>query len=117
MLHFFRRIGIALVGLTTSLSACEPTTPSNDEKSGDIGIVREQITVGPDILDCKGVAPMKCMLVNGALFHEAIEGFVHTPGTSYVLEVERSPRFPEGSLIRDASPFSYRLIRVLSTNP
>ena len=70
--------------------------------------------VGPDLVDCVGVGPQKCMLVKESegtdweFFYDGIEGFDHVEGVSYVLEVEITEvKDPPA----DASSLHYRLLR------
>ncbi len=96
-----------LVFLAIAVGAC----------SGD-RVVR--MWVGPDLVDCVGVGPRKCLLVKDSedadreFFYDGIEGFVHTEGLSYVLEVEitevEDPPVDGGSL-------HYRLVRMVESTP
>ena len=92
------------------LTACMPT-PDDREA------VTQLVTVGPSRVDCVGVAPQRCLVVDGDLFYDTIEGFSHVEGTSYVLEVERQ-RMCGGrtgaTCPADASAFRYILKRVVS---
>lgn len=65
--------------------------------NGDDGAVSENIQrlwVGPQLVDCVGVAPQKCLLIRrtedgqAEYFYDSIEGFTHEAGTSYVIDVE-----------------------------
>ncbi len=49
--------------------------------------VTEVFLVGPDLVPCEGVAPMECMVVNGRLFYDVINGFTHEPGFYQVIRV------------------------------
>ena len=81
--------------------------------------VSQLVTVGPSRVDCVGVAPQSCLVVDGELFYDTIEGFNHVEGRSYVLEVERR-RMCGGrtgaECPADASAFRYILKRVVSQN-
>lgn len=93
-----------------ALVACMPTP---DEQEA----VTQLVTVGPTRVACEGVAPQTCLVVDGQLFYDTIEGFSHSEGSSYVLEVERR-RMCGGrtgaSCPADASAFRYILKRVVS---
>ena len=78
----------------------------------------EEITlyVGPELVDCVGVGPQKCMLVKTEpdgeyqYFYDQIQGFEYEEGYTYELlvevdEVENPPA--------DASSLSYTLIEVV----
>ena len=73
------------------------------------------VTVGSELKDCEGVAPMKCFEVNEQLFYESIEGFDYEEGYVYRLRIERTDLYPgEKEPPQDASRYSYRLIEVVS---
>jgi hypothetical protein len=63
--------------------------------------------VAPEKQECTGVGPRECLVVNGELFYEEIEGFDFEPGFSYILEVERTER---QNVPADRSSYNYRLI-------
>ena len=74
-----------------------------------------EFAVGPEIRDCVGVAPMRCMVGNGELFYDAIEGFDYVEGFDYLLRVERYDAWPDQEEPpQDASRYGYRLIEVIS---
>ena len=73
------------------------------------------LIVGPELKDCVGVGPMKCLEVNGELFYETIEGFDHEEGFIYRLKIERYNAWPDDEEPpQDASIYGYRLIEVMS---
>ena len=74
-----------------------------------------EVTVGPEREDCVGVAPMRCLVVDGELFYESIEGFEHEKGYEYRLQIERYDAWPgQAEPPQDASRYGYRLIEVIS---
>lgn len=101
---------------TTEAPAVETSLPPADAKpnpppAGQLMFVHESL------VDCEGVAPMKCMQVRSnesedwTWFYDSIEGFTHEPGYRYelrveVTEVENPPA--------DGSSKRYRLIEVVS---
>ena len=76
-----------------------------------------EVEVGPDLVDCVGVAPMKCMVVDGKFFYDRIEGFDFEEGYDYRLRIERYEAYPGREPPQDASMYGYRLIEVLSKTP
>ena len=61
-------------------STAEPTVESTtDPTVYSTGEVME-ITIGPDLVDCVGVVPQKCMVVNGTLFYDSIDSFNYKEG-------------------------------------
>lgn len=75
----------------------------------------EMMTVGPSTVDCVGLVPKKCLVVNGEYFYDDIIGFTHEPGYTYELEVRVEPR-PE-PLPADASDAVYYLVHEISRTP
>ena len=68
-----------------------------------------EFAVGPELRDCVGIVPMRCMVVNGEFFYDAIEGF------DYLLKVERYDAWPDQEEPpQDASRYGYRFIEVIS---
>ena len=78
----------------------------------------QRLWIAPELVDCVGVAPQKCMVVRTAedaqpeWFYDQIEGFEHVVGTSYVIDVavtelENPPA--------DASSLRYRLVEVVES--
>lgn len=77
-----------------------------------------EVTVGPEMVDCVGVGPMKCLVVDGELFYDPIDGFEHEEGYTYRLKIERFNQFPEDEEPpQDASLYGYRLLEVISKTP
>ncbi|HNV01603.1 MAG TPA: DUF4377 domain-containing protein [archaeon] len=79
-----------------------------------LGCVDQKIKtfeIGPKLIDCQGVGPMKCMVVNGGNFYNQIEGFTFEEGYNYTISVttdkiENPPA--------DGSSIKYTLIKVIS---
>ena len=76
------------------------------------------VIVGPELKDCVGVAPMKCMVVNGELFYDEIEGFTYEEGYDYYLVIQRFDPWGGKEPPQDASRYGYRhgyrLVSVMS---
>ena len=72
-----------------------------------------EVSVGPELEDCVGSAPMMCMVVDGYLFYDEIEGFEHEAGYRYRLRMERYDRWQGQAPPADASKYGYRLIEVV----
>ncbi|MGK7905455.1 MAG: DUF4377 domain-containing protein [Hormoscilla sp.] len=87
-------------------------TSSNDE------IVT--LYVGPNLVDCMGVAPQKCMLVREedeqefTYFYFGIEGFDYEPGYNYKLRVRKTPI---ANPPMDASSIQWTLVEQLEKTP
>lgn len=72
-----------------------------------------EVSVGPELEDCVGSAPMMCMVVDGYLFYDVIEGFEHEAGYRHRLRMERYDRWQGQAPPADASKYGYRLIDVV----
>jgi hypothetical protein len=84
----------------TAMVACVPSEPNEPVESQEQAELQGDIVtlyVGPDQVDCVGVAPQQCLLVRESseadysYFYSTIEGFDYEPGYSYELLVEKSP--------------------------
>ena len=76
--------------------------------------------IGPELIDCVGVAPQKCMQVKTnpdddyGLFYDQIEGFEFEEGNEYELQVLVEPvQDPP----QDASALKFTLVEVISMTP
>ena len=96
-------------------STAEPTVSSTSEPTVyNTGEIME-ITVGPDLVDCVGVAPQKCLVVDGTLFYGAIDSFNYSEGYTLRLKVERYDAWPDlDEPPQDAERYGYRIIDVVS---
>ena len=139
----FRKDVVFAAGIVLAVvafSACQPDGSAPDDRSTDENAVKideaaikldeddededgvkvdkdavtiMEVTVGPRLLDCVGVGPMKCLEVNGGLFYDGINGFEYEEGYSYRLKIERYEAYPGREPPQDASRYGYRLIEVL----
>ena len=125
----FRRLYPAFLAGVVVLSACGESAPATTqsttvvtptaEDSGQVSHPGAQVTrlwIRPDLVDCQGEAPQKCMQVaesdNGAyeFFYDTIEGFTFDEGTSYVIDVTID-QVPEPSA--DGSSLRYTLVQIV----
>ncbi len=108
-------LGFLSLGLTF-LTACQ-TTPENSELMETEASTVETFFIESERQDCVGVAPMKCLVVNGEFFYNSIEGFDFEPGFEYELTVEKQLAFgtdDPSKIPADASMYSYELLEELS---
>ncbi|MCB9808963.1 DUF4377 domain-containing protein [Candidatus Nomurabacteria bacterium] len=70
-------------------------------------------TIAPNTVDCVGVGPMKCLVVNGEYFYDHINGFDFVEGNEYEIIVARTEREDAPA---DASIYEYQLVEVISVN-
>lgn len=102
------------------LVACTPDGSS----SGDVpvdrpGTITDEITmfVGPEMVDCVGVGPQKCLQVKfekdaeWELLYSGIEGFEHEEGIEYELRVNKIQSVNQPA---DASSINYELVEIVS---
>lgn len=95
-------------GSATIEMSGETTNVSTIEKADIL-----TFSIAPNKQDCVGVAPMKCLVVNGDLFYDSIEGFEFEEGTEYEITVARTER---ENVPADASKYKYRRVEVLKSN-
>ena len=109
------RTVLVSITLILGLTACGSAEVETDPTSTTQETMR--LRIGPDLVDCEGVAPQSCMLVSDSedgepeFFYDEIDGFRHEAGTSYVIdvtitEVEDPPA--------DGSSLAYTLVEVVS---
>lgn len=99
-------------GLSATVTSAAPVPSAQGE------IVR--MWIGPDRVECVGVAPMQCLQVSysqgGAseLFYDTIAGFEPEVGTAYVIDVQVTEVVDPPA---DASSRAYTLVSVISEEP
>lgn len=96
------------------LVGCASPPASTSAKTDPAATQVLTVTVGPQLRDCVGVGPMRCLVVDNALFYDPIQGFEHQSGYEYQLRIQRSPRFSSAHIPSDASRYQYQLLKVLS---
>lgn len=110
-------VSIIAAACTTDDGTAEPTTPAatatvQPTLSPDAEVM--EVSVGPELESCVGLYPMMCMVVNGGLFYDAIDGFDFEPGYEYKLRIERYDAWPDvEEPPQDAGKYGYRLIEVI----
>ena len=98
---------LVLAGCQKEISTVDPIV---DDNEGSL----ETFVIDSELVDCVGVGPMKCMVVNGNNFYDKIEGFEFEPGFEYTLKVsvtEKSEPIPA-----DSSKYEYTLVEVVEKN-
>ena len=77
-----------------------------------------EVVVGPERVECVGVAPMQCLVVDGEWFYEEIDGFEHQKGYVYRLKIEQYDAWPDTEEPpQDAGRYGYRLIEIITETP
>ncbi len=73
--------------------------------------------IGPSKVDCVGVAPMQCLIVNGGMFYDSIAGYDYKPGQSVIIEVERE-QYCDPEILNDCPQdvgiYRYRYLRTMT---
>ena len=91
--------------LTLALSGCGLFGPEYLEE--------REVTVGPTLAKCYGVGLRSCMVVDGGLFYDGIEGFDYEPGYDYRLRIGKYDPWDGGEPPQDAGRYAYRLLAQL----
>ncbi len=112
--------GILLASAALLLLALAGCQPVQDTRASANAAREATLYVGPELVDCVGVGPMKCMLVKEnpdaeyQFFYSQIEGFAFEPGYTYELRVRIEP---VANAPADAASLKYTLIEVMSKEP
>ena len=109
---------VGVLGVGSAIASCTPSP----EEPAEIMLETEVVTlyVGPETVECVGVAPQDCLQVRYApeedyqLFYSAIEGFTYTPGYDYELLVQITPIINPPA---DGASLRWTLIDVVSQTP
>ena len=103
---------------TVAITGCVPPPTETEATNPAMEIVT--LFVGPERVDCVGVAPQQCLQVRNApdqdyqFFYSDIQGFDYEPGYDYELLVQK---IPAENPPADASAIEWRLIEVVSKTP
>ena len=76
-----------------------------------------EVTVGPTLAKCYGVGPRSCMVVDGGLFYDGIEGFEYEAGFDYRLRIGKYDPWGGSEPPQDAGRYAYRLLAQLEKTP
>ncbi len=112
-------VAVALVA-TGAIAAAACGRPDTEIQEATIGPDTEiqEVTIGPERVECQGAAPMMCLVVDGLLFYQEIDGFEHEPGYEYRLRIEQYDAWPgQDEPPADASLYGYRLIEIIRKTP
>ena len=99
--------------LALFLTACiGPLDPNNSEY-----IEIQEVTVGPALARCYGVGEQTCMIVDGSLFYDSIEGFNFEAGYNYRLRIGKYDPYNGEEPPQDAGQYNYRLLEQIEKTP
>ena len=93
-------------------AGCDPST---EPHAGYLEI--REVTVGPTLAKCYGVALQSCMVVDGWFFYDGIEGFEYKAGYDYRLRIGKYDPWGGAEPPQDASRYAYRLLEQLEKTP
>ncbi len=85
-------------------------TEKKNEQEEDLSSV-VTFRVGSELVDCVGVAPQKCLMIDDEYFYDEIVGFTYEAGYEYVLRVRKDVIENPPA---DGSSFSYNLVEIVS---
>ena len=107
----FKKLTVITIALALVVGACTFSVSVSESET-------LEVTVGAKLVDCVGVGPMKCMVVDGEFFYDNIDGFHYEEGYVYRLRMEQYDAWPgQKEPPQDASRYGYRLIEVISKTP
>jgi len=110
------KINVLLLLVSVALAACSQEGSSMKQTANQDGGHTEVLLINSALVDCVGVAPMKCMQVRHSaqqpwgLFYTGIEGFTFEPGYRYRLKVQVTEL---KNVPADASSLRYTLVEQL----
>jgi hypothetical protein len=119
-------MAVGVVGLLGSLSACQPHTAKVNAAEKPVAPqVTDQskmveIEIAPALVDCVGVAPMKCLQYRRVgdaewlLHYGDIQGFAFVDGYRYTLSIREEA---VSDVPADASSVRWVLQRVIAQQP
>ncbi|NTV37714.1 MAG: DUF4377 domain-containing protein, partial [Anaerolineales bacterium] len=116
-------LGVLLAACAPQVGAPQSGSPQAEApqtQAPQPGVTEQTLYVGPQLVDCEGVAPQKCLQVKDSpdgeyrLFYDQIEGFDFEEGKEYVLTVSAEPIENPPA---DVSTIQYRLVEVISSAP
>ena len=87
-----------------------------DDSVGPRYIEIVEVTVGPTLARCYGVGERTCMVVDGSLFYDGIDGFTFEPGYTYRLRIGKYDPWGGKEPPQDAGRYAYRLLEQLEKN-
>ena len=91
-------ISIGLLLGSTAFASSDPRGPNSIE----------MFNISANSVDCFGIGPQKCLLVNGQLFYDNIDGYNHSEGIASTICVQVASQSVAG--IADSSSRTYRRI-------
>ena len=99
--------------LALAIASCDgPAGPD-----GGKYLETREVTVGPTLAKCYGVGEQTCMVVDGFLFYDGIEGFDYEAGYDYRLRIGKYDPWGGEEPPQDAGQYSYRLLEQLEKTP
>ena len=118
--------------ISSAVTLSEPVAGIDNSRSGSFVIfddstarpetsvvsgTAQKVTVGPTLARCYGVGERTCMVVDGSLFYDAIEGFDFEAGYDYRLRIEKYDPWGGKEPPQDAGRYAFRLQEQLKKTP
>ena len=75
------------------------------------------VQIGSELVPCADIESVQCLVVNGEVFRDTIEGFTYEEGYIYRLRVEREDLYPNSEPPLGFSKYRYRLIDIVDKEP
>lgn len=106
---FMKKIILSIITICILQSGCNSSSLQSEKNTKPLS-TNKVFLVGHQLVDCEGVAKRKCMVVNGELFYNTIEGFVYEEGYHYILDVKEVHTI-EDEVPAGGSSISYQLLK------
>ena len=105
---------ISALVITVVFAGCDDTSdPTGPGPNEPEYIETRVVTVGPTLTKCYGVGLRTCMVVDGGLFYDGIEGFEYETGYNYRLRIGKYDPWGGREPPQDAGRYAYRLLEQL----
>lgn len=92
-------------------SGCSPLISQNDSQY--MSLKEMIVKVAPHKVECHGLVPMKCLVVDGEYFYSPIQGFDFTDGYNYTLKLLRVQRYTAETTPMDVGLYEYQLVEII----
>ena len=96
-----------VAGIDNSRSSSVVDDSTARPETSDVSGTAQEVTVGPTLARCYGVGERTCMVVDGSLFYDAIEGFDYEAGYDYRLRIEKYDPWDGKEPPQDAGRYAF----------
>jgi len=112
-----RGLTVYLLAIMVFAGCDDSTDPVGPGPEGPEYSETRVVTVGPTLARCYGVGLQTCMVVDGGLFYDTIEGFEYEAGFNYRLRIGKYDPWEGREPPQDAGRYAYRLLEQLEKTP